>query len=212
MNEDMVMEQSVDDAAPAESEPLPSVLEAVSANLVEQGRIGEADLSRAQRLAGESGEPLFRLLLRLGLVSERDLAQSLGEVLDLPPATAADYPQTPAVEEGISLRFMKDAHVVPLRQEDDRLLLAVADPTDGFTTDAVAMALGQPMEVRIGLPSEIDAAIERLYGEGRTAMGGIVDGMAEGEGESEEDIEHLKRQFRDQLDLLLPKLRASGEA
>jgi general secretion pathway protein E len=192
MNEDMVVEQSVDDAAPAESESLPSVLEAVTANLVEQGRIGEADLSRAQRLAGESGEPLFRLLLRLGLISERDLAQSFGEVLDLPPATAADYPQTPAVEEGISLRFMKDAHVVPLRQEDDLLLLAVADPTDGFTTDAVAMALGVPVEARVGLPSEIDAAIERLYGEGRTAMGGIVDGMAEGEGESEEDIEHLK--------------------
>ena len=95
MNEDMVVKQSVDDAAPAESEPLPSVLEAVSANLVGQGRIGEADLSRAQRLAGESGEPLFRLLLRLGLISERDLAHSFGEVLDLPPATTADYPQPP---------------------------------------------------------------------------------------------------------------------
>ncbi len=188
----MVVEQSVDDATPVESEPAPSQLEAVSANLVEQGRIGEADLSRAQRLAAESGEPLFRLLLRLGLVSERDLALSFGEVMDLAPAAAADYPQTPAMEEGISLRFMKDAHAVPLRLEDDRLLLAVADPSDGFTVDAVAMALEVPVDVCVGLPSEIDAAIERLYGEGRTAMGGIVDGMAEGEGESEEDIEHLK--------------------
>jgi len=192
MSQEMLLEEPVAADAVVEFDPAA----AVAADLVDEGRISEADLARARRLAGDSGEPLFPLLLRLGLVSERDLAQSFATVLDLPLAVAADYPETPAVEGGISLRFMKDAHVVPLRHEEEgeaeRLLVAVADPSDAFTADAVAMALGEPVELRIGLPSEIDAAIERLYGEGRSAMGGIVDGMGEGDEASEDDIEHLK--------------------
>lgn len=180
------------ESVPDEPVEQPSSENAVSAYLVQQGRISDADLSRARRLVAENGEPLFRLLLRLGLAAEKDLALAFVEILGLELASAADFPQTPVLDEGISLRFMKDARTVPLSRDDERLVLAVADPSDGYVATAVAMAVAQPVEVRVGLPSEIDTAIERLYGEGRSAMGGIVDGMAEGNGESEEDIEHLK--------------------
>jgi general secretion pathway protein E len=170
----------------------PGLPDAVVSDLAERGRVSDNDLGRARRLAADSGEPLHRLLLRLGLVSERDLALSLSEVMGLPLAVAADYPESPALESGISLRFMKDVHMVPLGQDEEGLELALADPTDDFTAAAVAMATEQPVRLRVGLPSEIDAAIERLYGEGRSAMGGIADGLGGVEGESEEDIEHLK--------------------
>ena len=35
------------------------------------------------------------MLVRLGLVSERDMALALAEVLDLPLAEPADYPEDP---------------------------------------------------------------------------------------------------------------------
>jgi general secretion pathway protein E len=182
--------QNVAETPKSELAPAVGSVERVLEYLVAQGQLNNGDLSRARRLAQESGESTHRLLLRLGLVSERDLAAAFAQVLELPLAAANDYPESPAIETGITLRFMRDARVVPLREENNQLLLAMGDPTDRFAVDAVAMALDQAIGVVVGLPSEIETAIERLYGEGRSAMENASDNLEGAEGE--DDIEHLK--------------------
>ncbi len=181
--------------AGADDQELGALLEIsnrIARYLVSHGRLSEVDLARGRRLSEENGEPVHRLLLRLGLVSERDLAQALAETLGLRLATAEDYPPTPSLEPAISLRFMKDAHLVPLRQDEEGLVVALADPTDAYPAQAATLATGLPARVLVGLPGDIDAAIERLYGEGRSAMGNIVDRLDGADSEAEEDIEHLK--------------------
>jgi len=170
----------------------PSLEGRLTALLRDEGRVAELDLARTRRLALEHGEPVHRLLVRLGLVSERDLAQAIARLLKLPLAEAHDYPEAPALEQDISLRFMKDAHLIPLRQDGGRLLVALADPLDPYPARAVALATGFDIELKVGLAGDIDSALERLYGEGHSAMKGIVDGLGEGEGADEDDIEHLK--------------------
>ena len=49
--------------------------------LLAKGRLKEADLGRARRLQEETGGSLLSLLSRLGLVSERDHAETAAEVL-----------------------------------------------------------------------------------------------------------------------------------
>ena len=184
----------------ASAQPQPSddassqalVPERVQAYLLEHGQIAAGDLERVRRLAKESNEPWVLLLNRLGLVSERDLADAFVGVLDLPLVTGDEYPATPELERMLPPRFMREAHLVPLFEEAGRIVIAVADPTDTFNQDAAAMACGMPVTVWVGLPSEIDAAIERLYGEGRSAMGEIVENLGGGEAGGEEDIEHLR--------------------
>ena len=161
----------------------------IVAALLERGKLSPADLGRARRLADDAGEPLLRMLVRLGLVSERDLAQAMGELLDLPLADPAGFPAEPVAEGVFTLRFLKDARVLPLADEEDRLRVAVADAADPFVLVAVAMAAGKPVEAAVGLPSEIEAALERLYekksvpaAETETELGDF----------DEEDIEHLK--------------------
>ena len=158
--------------------------------LEQQGRVSTADIARARRLAEDAGEPATRMLARMGLVSERDLAQAFAETYHLPLAEGDAYPEVPAVEEGINLRFLRDSQVVPLGIEGGEMAIALADPQDDFVPRALSLALGQPVKVYVGLPGEIEAAIERLYGEGRNEMEGIGDDL-EGS-EDEEDIEHLR--------------------
>ena len=62
--------------------------ERVVAALLDRGRLKEADLVRARRLQEETGGSLLTLLARLGLVSERDHAETCAAVLDLPLASA----------------------------------------------------------------------------------------------------------------------------
>ncbi len=162
--------------------------------LVERGKLDPANLERALKLQeGETREKIGMILLRLGMVSGRDLADALADQLDLPLALAADFPELPLMEERLSGKFLRDAQAVPLREDDEELALAVADPTDSFVLSAVQMASGKRVRAYIAAPNEIDAALERLYGGGRSSMGAIVDNIESREEEDDfGDIAHLK--------------------
>jgi general secretion pathway protein E len=162
--------------------------------LVERGKLDPANLERALKLQeGESHEKLGVILQRLGMVSGRDLADALADQLDVPIAAATDFPELPLLEERLSAKFLRDAQAVPLREDDEELALAVADPTDSFLLSAVQMAAGKRVRPYIAAPNEIDAALERLYGGGRSSMGQIVDNIeARPEEDDFGDVAHLK--------------------
>ncbi|HET7223409.1 MAG TPA: type II secretion system ATPase GspE [Rhodanobacteraceae bacterium] len=163
--------------------------------LVERGRLKQDDLARAERLLAEAPETrLTALLARLGLVSERDLAEAWAGTLNLPLLSAKDAPDVPP-ETALSVRFMKQYHAVPVGETDAALQLAVADPGDTYIAHAVQLACGTPVSLIVAARSEIDDLIERWFGTGRSALGTIVEGL-EGEGgetaSGEDDIEHLR--------------------
>jgi general secretion pathway protein E len=162
--------------------------------LNERGKLDPANLERALKLQeGESREKIGVILLRLGMVSGRDLADALAEQLDLPLAAATDFPELPLMEERLSAKFLRDAQAVPLREDDEELALAIADPTDSFVLSAVQMAAGKRVRAFIAAPNEIDAALERLYGGGKSSMGQIVDTIQTRDEEQDwGDVEHLK--------------------
>ncbi len=161
--------------------------------MVERGFLKEADLGRARRLHAEAPEgTLTALLARLGLVSERNLAEAWAALLDAPRLSAGDAPDMPPADVDVSVRFLRMHHVVPVDVgSDDVLGLLVADPGDPYPAQAMALASGRAMALRIGLRSEIDDLIERYYGQGRSAMGTIVEDM-DGAVADEEDVEHLR--------------------
>ncbi len=164
--------------------------------LLARSRLKEPDLLRARRLQEETGGSLLDLLARLGLVSERDHAEACAEVLglglmtlkevpDLPPEAAPDTPV-------LTPRFLKQFHVCVLGASDGRLDLWMANPFDGYAIEAVQLATGESVRPWVGLRSEIDDLIERWYGQGRSAMGTIVEN-ADGEGSGDvDDVEHLR--------------------
>ena len=161
--------------------------------LVAQQKLTEADLQRARRVQEGSGEPLDILLVKLGLVSERDMAEALAAQLQLPLVRPADYPDTPVLDREVSPRFFKDARAIPLAEEAQGLVVALANPTDDYVLGALRLATGKTILPRVAIPSELEVAFERLYGSGRSAMGQIVDsiGLAD-DLTDEEQIQHLK--------------------
>ena len=164
----------------------------VCAWLVARGRLKDTDLGRARRLHEESTEgTLTTLMARLGLVSERDLAEGWAELLQVPLLSARDAPELPPADLELSLRFLKQQHVVPVRDDKDGLALLVSDPADPYPLQAVKLAAGRPVALRVGLRSEIDGLIERYYGSGRSAMGTIVENL-DGSAAEEDDVEHLR--------------------
>ena len=167
--------------------------ERIAAALAARGRLKDNDLARAQRLQAEAGGSLCSLLVRLGLVSERDMAEAASEVLGLPLVSSRDCPDAPPENVSLSLRFMKQQSACPVGEDAHGIDLLVADPQDGYAADAVSLATGRAVRVKVGLRSEIADLIERYYGQGRSAMGTIVENIGdEGAGGDEDDVEHLR--------------------
>jgi len=79
--------------------------------LVERGALSAMALERASRLQAESGEPLSAVLTKLGLVSERALAEAFAADLALPLVAAKDFPESPVLDGRISRQFLKRARV-----------------------------------------------------------------------------------------------------
>ncbi len=87
--------------------------ERIVAALLERGRLKDGDLARVRRLQEETGGSLVGLLSRLGLLSERDHAETAAAVLGLPLASARDLPdEPPEAATPLSLRFMQQFHAV----------------------------------------------------------------------------------------------------
>ncbi len=162
--------------------------------LVAAGCLSDTDLSRVMQMRESSGDdtPMASLLIRLGLVSETDIAHQMAVLFDLPLVQSREFPADPFMQDRLSYRFLKENHLLPLFEEEGRLVVAMADPQDEFAIEAVEVASGQPVERRVGVATELDNAIERLYGEGHSKMGDILAGVDADEQDLEQDIEQLK--------------------
>lgn len=170
-------------------EQVPSAERRIVAYLQSQGKLTGADLARARRLAEDAGDFLLPMLVRLGLISERDMAAAMSEVLGLPFVQAGAFPDEPVREDSFTLRFLKDARVLPIAEDAHQVQVAFANPVDEFVVSAVAMAADKPVQAAVALPTEIESAIERLYEK-------VEEAPEETEADfgdfDEEDIEHLK--------------------
>ncbi|MBV8888689.1 MAG: hypothetical protein JO305_03380, partial [Alphaproteobacteria bacterium] len=75
--------------------------------LVESGAVDVRSLERARRVAAETGGRLDHMLTQLGLLSERGLAETLGQLLAVPVVGAADYPDAPLFAERLKPKFLR---------------------------------------------------------------------------------------------------------
>ena len=163
--------------------------------LIERGKLDAGSLERALRLQQDSGERLGALLVTLGIVAPRDVAEALAVQLGLPLLDGSGYPELPILEERVSPRFLRDARALPVREDADELVLAMADPTDHYAMDAFAMVTGRRVRPMVAVPGDLDAALERLYGAGKSAMGQIVGDDVEMRGDElafDADVQQLK--------------------
>jgi general secretion pathway protein E len=169
------------------------VEESLGELLIERSKLDRPGFERAKRLREGQSERLYTLLPKLGLVSERDMAQAIADRLELPLVTPNDIPDLPLLEEKLSPRFLREVHVLPLADSPEGLVLAMADPLDSYATDAIGLISGREVFPRVAEPAMLETAIERLYGRGPSALDELVEGGSTEEDETLElDVERLK--------------------
>ena len=180
---------SKDSSAQATQAPASRQVELLANILIRQGQCDAQTVDRGRRVANESGQRLDLVLLQLGLVTERGLAEGYATLLGVQIAGPARYPEAPLFPERLTPRFLRTARVLPLAVEDNTVVLAVADALDEYSPAAIAAATGMPVRLEIAVPIELEAAYGKLYPEGDAAA---AEGGADGGEALEEDAERLK--------------------
>ena len=170
------------------------LLAKLGTTLVDNGAIDRRTLDRARRVAAETGGRLDQVLTQLGLISDRGLAEAYAQLIAAPLVKLADYPDAPLFCDRLKPKFLRRARALPITASVDRAILAMADPLDVFTRNAISAALGRPVGIAVAVPIELEAALDRLYAELEEGADGeeILDETAPDAEPAEEDAERLK--------------------
>src|SRR6185437_17183010 len=99
----------LDDVENSENGGRRSVERALAQRLIHLGKLDRAALDRAIRLQNGSDERLEALLVKLGLASEKDVAEALAGELGLAVVAPSEYPEGPILEDRFTAKFLKHA-------------------------------------------------------------------------------------------------------
>lgn len=131
---------------------------------------------------------LGRVLVRLGLVSEVDVAQALAAQLNLAFVPADAFPQLMPEVDGLRPEFLHANALYPLHLQDGELHVAMAVPQDAFVVKALHLATGYAIRPHLALESDIEKALAEPVEE---AAEENDDGFGDGS-DSGDFVEHLK--------------------
>ena len=108
-----------------------AVTDSIGEWLVEKARLAPSELERARRLQRESGQRLGVLLVSLGLVGERDVAEALAGRLGLEVTPSHAYPATPVAKGLVAPDFLRQLPAVPVAEGADRVVVAFGERRHG---------------------------------------------------------------------------------
>ncbi len=131
-------------------------------HLRERGLLNPEQSARLSRSQSQDNDGLVRSINRLGIIDQQALAAELSRFYNIVPIGEAEWPEALVMPERISPRFMRENHVLPLKADARSITIAVADPEDHATLNAIRISSERNLDIRIATESQIASRIERL--------------------------------------------------
>jgi general secretion pathway protein E len=118
---------------------------------------------RVARVQAETSDRLSAILLKLGLLSEPALADSLARYGGLPRFVHAILPAEPLAIDELNAEFIRAREIVPLRLTEEALEVACWDALDDYAPRALSFAIRKPVTRVVATRTEIQQALDSLY-------------------------------------------------
>jgi type IV pilus assembly protein PilB len=166
-------------------------------SLVELKRITPEQLQSATNESERTGDPLRKILVKQGLVSEEDIANFFEEQLGIPRIDLKNYLIDAKVTALIPEAVAKKYHLIPLFKTGDTLTVATADPLNVVALDEIRIKTKCNVEPTVATETEIMNTINQYY-----STGGSIDDIIKSinlnavtageDGKDEIDLDKLK--------------------
>jgi general secretion pathway protein E len=133
--------------------------------LVAKCKLAPDAIERALIKQREEGGLLGEVLIRMKLCDEDQLALALATQFGLEYLRELPRADDISVDliDRIPINFARQREVMPLRRENGRVIIAVADPHAVEVIDAVAVLIGEPVEPVVAATHRIIECINKTY-------------------------------------------------
>ena len=133
--------------------------------LLEKKIISPEMLDTALLRLKEKGGRLSRILVEMGVLSEKDLMALLSENLGIPPVDLSRLEIDPSMSKILSREIALHYEIVPISKIGNTVTIAMADPLNLFAVDEIKTLTGLVVRPTIATERDIDEALRKLYGE-----------------------------------------------
>ncbi len=131
--------------------------------LVKNGVITDEQLMNALATQKKTGSKLGNTLIELGLVTSQQFHEFLANQLQLPFIDLKHYNYDPDVVRLLPETAARRFRAIVLGEENGRLLVGVADPTDIYAYDELTKILKRPISLAVVYESELLKALDTVY-------------------------------------------------
>jgi type IV pilus assembly protein PilB len=137
--------------------------------LLSEGTISREQLDLALTMQRNDPRRLGEILLSLGYVTAADLARALAQHMKLEYVVISELSDEEVDSKALDLldeQTLRKYMVLPLRFEERRLIVAVADPTNLYALEDLRMMTNHPIRAVVVTEEDLEDAYTRLFGAG----------------------------------------------
>jgi len=190
--------------------PIKTFGERIADALVEDSLLTTKQVEELLDQQRKEGTRVIKLIIEKGLVSEQEMAVSMGRVLNTPPINLARITIPPEIADLLPREMARNHKVIPVSRLENKLFLAMADPLNVMALDDVRRTT--KLEVAPFIASE-KSIIDKLATLDSAKSGSMEDIIADANkaGEGETVAENLELSQENAEEVNLDQLAASSE-
>ena len=167
------------------------LLKHLKQSLINEGLVTKEKLRVAEITAKRENEPLSKILIRLGFVTDEQLTSFIGEKAHIPYVNIGKYTIERKVLDLIPEKLARRYKIIPLFKIENVLTVAMSDPLDIISIDEISLVAECKVESVIASNASINVAIDQWYGIGE-ARTELIEQLAE---EFKETVKEKETRF-----------------
>ncbi|KAB2957819.1 MAG: type IV-A pilus assembly ATPase PilB [Thermoanaerobaculia bacterium] len=132
--------------------------------LVRSGKITSQQLQEGLAFQKEKGGRIGSALVKLGLVSEKELVEFLSQQFGVPAIDLARVDVDESVIKIVPAEVARKYMILPVAKVGPKVTLAMIDPTNVFAMDDIKFMTGYTVDPVVASESALRIAIDKYYG------------------------------------------------
>jgi len=151
-----------------------TALSGLARALVQQGRLQEADAAACSSGNGNPGGFVGEVVLK-GFIKSTDLALFSAEMFGFPMFDLASIDETHIPKDAIDQKLIAKHQVIPLSKRNNRVIVALADPTNLRALDEIRFQTGMTVEPVVVEVDKLGPLLTRLTENTATTLSNLTE-------------------------------------
>ena len=149
--------------------------------LVDIGYVNQDTVASIRPEAESSGDGIVDLLISRGFIRPADVTQAKATYFNAEFVSLVDLKLPDDVISAVPRHIAKRYRAIPVSKYDNSLRIAVVDPSDLDTLDALQRSVSGEVQWCIAAEDEIETALNKYYGAADDSVGKMIQDITEGE-------------------------------